>query len=279
MIYRVKKSNDYTIVCNHVFRNKNISFKSKGLLLQMISMPDDWRFSSESLMEFATDGRDSVRTSLKELEEQHYLVRTRDTNDKGQFVGYIYDVYEKPLTEIPTTGNKVGMPDDGLSGDGKHGDILNTILPNTIRPNTNQGLIPPISPKGDCECEVFSNEKMLFESFRKIYRGTKRGLDTEFANLKKKHKDWRDVVRILLPAYERQCEQLDRNKAAGAFVPQPKTLQTYINQRCWEDEITEVKQTEISHANNQRNSKFTDPRDIAAAVYEGMQRGYASINR
>lgn len=97
------------------------------------------------------------------------------------------------------------------------------------------------SPKGMCE----RNAKEMFESFRKIYRGRKRGLETEFANFKKKHKDWDSVVKILFRTYNQQCALADELKAKGEFVPVPKNLQTYINQRCWEEEIDVVKEDHV----------------------------------
>lgn len=140
----------------------------------------------------------------------------------------------------------------------------NNIQNNNIQ---NNKYIPPISPTGDCECEVevLSKEKELFEAFRKAYRGTKRGLDTEFSNFKKKHKDWKQVAPLLLPAYEKQLEQLDQKKAIGAFVPQPKNLQTYINQRCWEEEIS--KQITNENGNNTGQTATITARTIDGVTY------------
>lgn len=103
---------------------------------------------------------------------------------------------------------------------------------------------PPLSkdntPKGveseTVEVETISEEEQMFDKFRRTYRGTKRGLQTEFTNFKKKHKDWREVLPLLLPAYQHQQELREQGKATGCFVPQEKNLQTYLNQRCWEEE-------------------------------------------
>jgi hypothetical protein len=85
--------------------------------------------------------------------------------------------------------------------------------------------------------EELSQEKILFEEFRKAYLGTKRGLDIEFTNFCKKHKDWRDVLPYLKVNYERQIEA--KKSQRGSIDPRfEKHLQTYINQRCWEEEIS-----------------------------------------
>jgi hypothetical protein len=82
-----------------------------------------------------------------------------------------------------------------------------------------------------------SKEKILFEEFRKIYLGTKRGLDIEFTNFYKKHKDWREVLPYLKVNYERQIEA-KKSQRGSIDLRYEKHLQTYINQRCWEEEIS-----------------------------------------
>ena len=77
----------------------------------------------------------------------------------------------------------------------------------------------------------------IFECFRKLYPGTKRGLETEFCNFQKKHGDWENIIPALLPALESQIAIKKQSASLGGFVPQWKNLQTYINQRCWEEEV------------------------------------------
>jgi hypothetical protein len=106
---------------------------------------------------------------------------------------------------------------------------------NNINKEINNTTSPSI-PQWD-ECEEMSKEKILFEEFRKIYLGTKRGLDVEFANFCKKHKDWREVLPYLKVNYERQIEA--KKSQRGSIDPRyEKHLQTYINNRCWEEEIS-----------------------------------------
>ena len=79
-----------------------------------------------------------------------------------------------------------------------------------------------------------------FEDFRKLYPGTKRGYQTEFDNFKKKHKDWKEVIPLLLPAVSLQKIHKEELRVVGAFVPSWKHMQTWINQRCWEEEPGEI---------------------------------------
>ena len=80
-----------------------MSLKAKGLLSLMLSLPDDWDYSVSGLATLSKDGKDSVMSALAELEKFGYLTRTRIINDKGQFSGIQYDIFEEPQTEKPIT--------------------------------------------------------------------------------------------------------------------------------------------------------------------------------
>lgn len=99
------------------------------------------------------------------------------------------------------------------------------------------------------ESEDLKGLRGLFDLFRENYPGTKRGLDVEFENLKKKHKDWKDIVPIL--DYQLSCQKNAREdrRSIGGFVPEWKNLQTWINQRCWE---------EIMGITSDKNKNFSD---------------------
>ena len=84
--------------------------------------------------------------------------------------------------------------------------------------------------------EKRSAEK-VFDDFRKIYPGTKTGNKMEFENFVKKHKDWKDVLPKLNSIIQSQKEIKRKKSVAGGFVPHWKNLKTWINQRCWEEEI------------------------------------------
>lgn len=103
-IIRIQKSKNFTIMSNVALRDKDLSLKAKGLWATMMSCNDDWTFTIDGLVAMTTDGKDSVRSGLKELEQKNYLVRI-PTKDKGQF-GYDYTVYETPYRE-----NRVGKSD------------------------------------------------------------------------------------------------------------------------------------------------------------------------
>jgi len=79
---------------------------------------------------------------------------------------------------------------------------------------------------------------VIFGESRKLYPGRKRGTQTEFDNFTKKHADWKEVLPFLKTAIENQIEYRKQQKARGEFVPNWKNFVTWINNRCWEEEVT-----------------------------------------
>ena len=72
-VFRVEKSRGYTVMSNHHLRNKELSLKAKGLLSLMLSLPEDWDYTTKGLAHICKDGVDSITTALKELERHGYL--------------------------------------------------------------------------------------------------------------------------------------------------------------------------------------------------------------
>lgn len=105
-IFRVHKTNNFTIMSNTHFKEKEMSLKAKGLLSLMLSLPDDWNYSVSGLVKLSKDGKDSVMSALGELETFGYLLRLRTTNEKGQFSGIEYNIFEQPQTENPIAENQ-----------------------------------------------------------------------------------------------------------------------------------------------------------------------------
>ena len=100
-VFRINKTANYTVMSNHHFKEKKMSLKAKGLLSLMLSLPDDWDYSISGLATLSKDGKDSVMSALGELEKFGYLTRQRMTNDKGQFAGVEYNIYEVPQPKNP----------------------------------------------------------------------------------------------------------------------------------------------------------------------------------
>ena len=86
--------------------------------------------------------------------------------------------------------------------------------------------------------QIENSDEILFNTFRNKYPGTKKGNDTEFENFCKKHNNWKEILPQLLPFLEEQIKNRDILRGQGLFVPEWKHLQTWINQKAWEETIT-----------------------------------------
>jgi hypothetical protein len=104
-VFRIEKTSDYTVMSNHHLKNKNLSLKAKGLLSQMLSLPDDWDYTLKGLATLNRESIDAIREAVKELENAGYIERFRSRNDKGHLKATDYTIYErpqKPKWENPT---------------------------------------------------------------------------------------------------------------------------------------------------------------------------------
>ena len=83
-VFRIEKARDYTVMSNHHLWNTNLSLKAKGLLSLMLSLPENWDYTTKGLAHICKDGLDSICAGVRELEEQGYVIRERVRNSNGQ---------------------------------------------------------------------------------------------------------------------------------------------------------------------------------------------------
>ena len=104
-IVRAKRKTNFTIIGNTGLKDKRLTLKAKGLLAYMLSLPDDWTFYETELTKHSKDGRDAIRSALRELEGAGYLVRNQEREDSGKFGQKEWKVWDEPLTDKPLTEN------------------------------------------------------------------------------------------------------------------------------------------------------------------------------
>lgn len=103
-IFRINKTKNYTIMSNYHLKDKKLSFKAKGLLSYMLSLPDDWDYSLRGLCIASKDNETSIKSAINELKEHKYMDITKERNNKGMFT-YIYNIYEQPGVCFPPVEN------------------------------------------------------------------------------------------------------------------------------------------------------------------------------
>ena len=145
-VFRVEKNRGYTVMSNHHLRNKDLSLKAKGLLSQMLSLPEDWDFTLKGLSLINREQIDAIRAAVQELEQAGYIVRSRERDSQGRLRGADYIIYEhpqpvpdsptlenptldNPTQEKPTQLNKDKQTKDPLTTDGLTTDSIPILSP------------------------------------------------------------------------------------------------------------------------------------------------------
>ncbi|MBD8986994.1 MAG: helix-turn-helix domain-containing protein [Clostridiales bacterium] len=155
-VFRIDKTRDYTVMSNHHLRNTELSLKAKGLLSLMLSLPDNWDYTTKGLARICKDGVDSICAAVRELEEHGYVIRERVRNENGQLGSIEYTILEQPAEPSPERENPVqvkpilenpvlGKPEQEnpaqLNKDKSNTDLSITEQSNPIRSN-------PPAPEG-----------------------------------------------------------------------------------------------------------------------------------
>jgi len=223
-----KKTENFTILDNTGLRDNRLSWKAKGLLAYLLHLPDDWQVYIADLKNRSKDGRDATTSAINELIENNYISREQK-KEKGQFSGYEYFVYESPelnnrsgstVTENPKTVKQITENPTLLSTN-------NTKLLN--KPNTNKIIEKDIN--------VFNHLWDLYE--KKVDR------DKAYKAFKKVSKKDIDLMLIHIPNYVKSTPDKTYRKM----------FSTYINGKCWNDEIIEKKEKLDFYANEQEKAK------------------------
>ena len=112
-VFRVERNTGYTVMSNHHLRNKELTLKAKGLLSQMLSLPEDWDYTLAGLSYINRESIDAIRTAVWELEKAGYITRRQGRDEKGKMTAIEYTIYEQPqppeldcpVLENPTADN------------------------------------------------------------------------------------------------------------------------------------------------------------------------------
>ena len=145
-VFRVERTGDYTVMSNFHLKDKRLSLKAKGLLSQMLSLPDDWDYTLSGLSYINRESKDAIRSAVNELETAGYIRRRQTTDASGKFAANEYTIFErpiegepmldKPLSENPITVNPSAvnpLPENPLP---ENPTQLNTKKSNTQKQNT-----------------------------------------------------------------------------------------------------------------------------------------------
>ena len=93
---REQMQGGYTVLPNQILRTREMSYKARYLLAQMLSMSEAWQYTVAGMAKVCGMGRDAVRTAMVELETLGYLARSQ-SRANGRFSHNVYIIREVPV--------------------------------------------------------------------------------------------------------------------------------------------------------------------------------------
>ena len=226
-VFRVEKNKGYTVMSNHHLRNHALSLKAKGLLSQMLSLPEDWDYTLQGLAQINKESIDAIREAVRELERAGYIERSRERDERGCLRGTIYTIYEQPQTQpepekpaqavpalVQPTLEKPMLDSPALENPTQ----LNTKRKNKERQNTDPSITDSIPfPSGfpETSTQKRTEAKDAFESYRKLIL---ENIDYDIL-AGDPHVDREQLDEITQLVQETVCSTRDRIRVGGNDYP------------------------------------------------------------
>ena len=194
-VFRVEKNSGYTVMSNHHLRNRALSLKAKGLLSQMLSLPEDWDYTLQGLARINRESIDAIRQAIRELEQAGYIQRSRERDEKGRLRGADYVIFElpqpvpasvsptlenptleNPTQENPTLENPMQLNKDKLITEKQKKEGLNTDSipihsPNPLPLDEDEAAAPPPERTGSRKETAYQKEGILTPQAYWIQKG------------------------------------------------------------------------------------------------------------
>ena len=226
-VFRVEKNKGYTVMSNHHLRNHTLSLKAKGLLTQMLSLPEDWDYTLKGLAQINRESIDAIREAVRELEQAGYITLSRERDARGCLRGTIYTIYEQPQTQpepekpaqavpalVQPTLEKPMLDSPALENPTQ----LNTKRKNKERQNTDPSITDSIPfPSGfpETSTQKRTEAKDAFESYRELIL---ENIDYDIL-AGDPHVDREQLDEITQLVQETVCSTRDRIRVGGNDYP------------------------------------------------------------
>lgn len=170
-VFRVEKNHNYTVMSNHHLKNRELSLKSKGLLSQMLSLPDNWDYTLAGLAKINKEKVDAIRTAIWELEKFGYIHRTQTRDANGRMSKTEYIIYEAPQITSPILENPITAKPTTENSASDNPIQLNTNLFNKKESNNNLSIMNTSNPiQSNPKRNTDRNGMDEIEAYRKIIK-------------------------------------------------------------------------------------------------------------
>lgn len=167
-VYRINKQERFTQIDNRMINDSNISAKAKGILLYLLSKPNDWKVYEVDITNNMKDGKDSINSGIKELITAGYIHRARAHDERGRFAGYEYTVYEHNTDNPHFTISGKSVNGKSVNGKPENGKTVNGESATTNTKLTNTDLTK--TELREEEEEAPSAEQLLEQQAQKAFR-------------------------------------------------------------------------------------------------------------
>ena len=235
-VFRVNKDKNYTTMSNYHFKDRRLSLKAKGLLSEMLSLPDDWDYSLAGLVAINKEEEHAIKSALVELKECGYLRITKllPNQTESSKIEYVYDIFERenqdpnfqPLENQPLEDQPLENPPQ-----------LNTNNKNTKEVNTKDKR-KTILPQQSCGASAVD---LFFEEMWQLYPRKKDKSAVSKEAKKRLYKAGREKVVGAIERYKAEMEQEHRS------IEHIKYGSSFFN-TSWQDYIADDETEQITIA-------------------------------
>ena len=233
-VFRVEKNRNYTVMSNVHLKDSGISLKAKGLLSVILSLPEDWNYTTRGLAAICKEGVDSIGAALRELESAGYLIRHRLRDKGGRISDTEYIVYESPhktpeadspYTASPCTENPYMVSPDTATPqtdapDTENPAQLNTQVSNTYESNTQKSNPNPIMIQRQraqqADTGMSDTDQIDAREYRRTLAEVKEQIEYDVLDTPHDHERLDEIVEIMT---ETLCSRRPYIKVAGENYP------------------------------------------------------------
>ena len=233
-VFRIERTRDYTVMSNHHLRNANLSLKAKGLLSMMLSLPEDWNYTTRGLAKICKEGVDAIGAALRELEAAGYIVRHKLRDRQGRISDTEYVIYEQPQLRKPDTDSPDTENPDMVKPDTEKPAELNIEKSNTEKTIT-YGSSTDSIPFRDCAADCLPERKgrdamsvSEMESYRDLILE-----NIEYDHLCREFTTYReDLDEIVELMVETVCAKRKTTRIAGSDFPHEVVRSRFLKLDC-----------------------------------------------
>ena len=220
-VYRVQRTRDYTVMSNYHLKDKGLTLKSKGLLSMILSLPEEWNYTTRGLASICKEGVDAIGSALKELETAGYIVRRQLRGANGRITDTEYIIYEQPQPKKPDVVSPDTENPDMVKPDTEKPAELNIEKSNTQKQNI-YGSSTDSIPFRDCAADCLPERKgrnvmslTEIESYRELIQENI-GYEYLCQQYETYREDLDEIVELIV---ETVCAKRKTTRIAGSDFP------------------------------------------------------------